>query len=570
MATKATGYLELDIKGFDSAIKTAKNLMVGFAAAFGAFKVGGFLLDGIKDAINFGKEMQSAGRAMGGFDPGKLLLAQKALEKVGMGAEEARGHIGDFIKEGRNISEIFGGADNYAKALQSAAKDYGSQANVLTRSGKELQTVFNTMEAISSKVRTFFLTMTEQFVGPLQVALDLLNSIDLAGVGADFGKAIGNAAITLLGLLKDGKMFNLVELGLKIAFQESVNDLIGGLNFVADYSKGILHNSLVSAFSAGVKFFRGAMDKYMILDLVTGITNAFIAAWAYVNKKYFQGIAELSEYMRASLIYAFVAAFKTGVAAGKTLISKDFWVSVYEGFKSFTVKVKEGLINAFQSAMEFLKNGLPFAFQKAIEGMKSLFTKGGGTISELFSAKSFDDIKNSSFVRADLARSVSGKFGKIEESSLQKAQPTIDKIKNLFTLIGTKFDGIKNFFTSTGTKIKASFKKGAVFDNSGLKSEFKKLLAGGFQAGSEMISVAGSNSAAPAGVLTNFSGSSSRVIADSLAKIGGGGNFLRVGMSLQEKTQIDNLLANKQTAEATTALHALAKDKKPVIPVIGQ
>jgi len=85
-----------------------------------------------------------------------------------------------------------------------------------------------------------------------------------------------------------------------------------------------------------------------------------------------------------------------------------------------------------------------------------------------------------------------------------------------------------------------------------------------------MISVAGSNNAAPAGVLTNFSGSSSRVIADSLAKIGGGGNFLRVGMSLQEKTQIDNLLANKQTAEATTALHALAKDKKPSIPVIGQ
>lgn len=556
MATKATGYLELDIKGFDSAIKTAKNLMVGFAAAFGAFKLGSFLADGVKDAINFGKEMQSAGRAMGGFDPGKLLLAQKALEKVGMGAEEARGHIGDFIKEGRNISEIFGGADNYAKALQSAAKDYGSQANALTRSGEALQTVFNTMEAISSKVMTFFLTMTEQFVGPLQVALDLLNSIDLAGVGAEFGKAIGNAAITLLGLFKNGEMFNAVELGLTIAFQESINYLIGGLNFVADYSKELLYNSLISAFSASVEFFRGAMEKYMILDLVTGIANAFIAAWAYVNKKYSQGIAELIEYTRASLIYVIVAAVKTAIETVKTLISKDFWMSVYEGFKSFTVKVKEGLIDAFQSAMEFLKNGLPFAFQKAIEGMKSLFTKGGGAISELYSAKSFDDIKKSSFVRADLVRSVSGKFGEIEESSLQKAQPTIDKIQN--------------FFKSIGTKIETSFKKGAVFDNSGLKSELKELLVGGFQAGSEMISVAGSNNAAPAGVLTNFSGSSSRVIADSLAKIGGGGNFLRVGMSLQEKTQIDNLLANKQTAEATTALHALAKDKKPVIPVIGQ
>ncbi len=135
---KATGFLELDIKGFDQALKTARNLMVGFAATFGAYKLGSFLKDGVKDAIEFGKEMQSAGRAMGGFDPGKLLLSQKALEKVGMGAEEARGHIGDFIKEGRNISEIFGGADNYARALQSAAKDYGSQADVLTRSAKTL------------------------------------------------------------------------------------------------------------------------------------------------------------------------------------------------------------------------------------------------------------------------------------------------------------------------------------------------------------------------------------------------------------------------------------------------
>lgn len=556
MATKATGYLELDIKGFDSAIKTAKNLMVGFAAAFGAFKLGSFLADGVKDAINFGKEMQSAGRAMGGFDPGKLLLAQKALEKVGMGAEEARGHIGDFIKEGRNISEIFGGADNYAKALQSAAKDYGAQADVLTRSGKFLQTVFNTMEAIGSKVMTFFLTMTEQFVGPLQVALDLLNSIDLAGVGADFGKAIGDAATTLFGLFKNGEMFNAVELGLTIAFQESVNWLVGGMNFIADHSKAILYNSLISAFSASVEFFRGAMEKYMILDLVTGIANAFIGAWAFINKKYTEGIAELIEYTRASIIYGVVAAVKTVIETVKTIMSKDFWVSVYEGFKSFTAKITEGLINAFQSAMEFLKNGLPFAFQKAIEGMKSLFTKGGGAISELYSAKSFDDIKKSSLVRADLVRSVSGKFGEIEDSSLQKAQPTIDKIKN--------------FFTSIGTKIETSFKKGAVFDNSGLKSELKELLVGGFKAGSEMISVAGSNNAAPAGVLTNFSGSSSRVIADSLAKIGAGGNFLRVGMSLQEKTNIDNLLANKQTAEATTALYALEKDKKPSPVLIGQ
>ena len=65
---KATGFLELNINGFDQAIKTAKNLMMGLAATFGAYKLGEFFKDGIKDAIDFGKEMQSASKAMGGFD----------------------------------------------------------------------------------------------------------------------------------------------------------------------------------------------------------------------------------------------------------------------------------------------------------------------------------------------------------------------------------------------------------------------------------------------------------------------------------------------------------------------
>ena len=133
---KAVGYLDLNITGFDQALKTAKNLMVTFAAGFTAYKIADFFKDGIKDAIDFGKEMQSASRAMGGFDPGALLLTQKALEKVGMGAEEARGHIGDFITQGRNISEIFGGAEEYSRAIKSAAKDYGPTAAVLSRSGE--------------------------------------------------------------------------------------------------------------------------------------------------------------------------------------------------------------------------------------------------------------------------------------------------------------------------------------------------------------------------------------------------------------------------------------------------
>lgn len=550
-AAKATGYLELEISGFDQALKTAKNLMVTFAAGFAAYKITDFFKDGIKDAITFGKEMQATGRAMGGFDPGKMLLAQKALEKAGMGAEEARGHIGDFISEGRKVSELFGGSENYAKALKDAAKDYGAQAAVLTRSGEKLQTVWNTMEAIGSKVRTFFMTLTEQFVGPLQVALDYLNQTDLAGVGTSFGKAISDAATTLFGIFKNGDMFTVLQLGVTLAFQESVNWLIGGFNFVAEYAEAALYNSVTSAFGESIDFLRGVANQWLSSDLVMGVANGFIAAWAHIYKKYTAGIAEVIEYMRAGIIYGIVAAVKTAIDTVKTIISKDFWASMWDGFKSFSVKVKDGMIGAFQSAMEFLKNGLPWAFQKAIEGMKSLFTKGGGTISELYNAKSFEDIKNSSLVRADSARWVSGKFGEVEDSSMKKAQPAIDKIKD--------------FFTSVGTEMKATFKKGTIFDTSKDSDALKKLIEAGDATGKAMVLAAQkeNNNDAPKNVLTQFSGSSSKVIADSLAKVGGGGGYLRAGMSLEAKTAIQQLQAQNATKDATVALLKETKENKP-------
>jgi len=258
-SAKATGYLDLNITGFDQALKTAKNLMVTFAAGFGAYKIGSFFTDGIKGAVNFGKEMQSASRAMGGFDPGNLLLGQKALEKMGMGAEEARGHIGDFISQGRKVSELFGGSENYAAALKSAAKDYGSQASVLTRSGEKLQSVWNTMESIGSKVKTFFLSATEQFVLPLQAALDYLNEIDLAGVGAEFGAYISKAATILMGLFKNGDMMETLKIGVTLAFQEGINYLVGGIHYVAAMTGPLLSKAFAGAVKRIAQLRKGRM-----------------------------------------------------------------------------------------------------------------------------------------------------------------------------------------------------------------------------------------------------------------------------------------------------------------------
>jgi len=223
MAATATGYLELNIKGFEEAINTAKKLLVGLGAAFGAVKLTQFFKDGITDAIKFGNEMHHAGQRIGQIDPGQLLIAQKALENAGLGAEEARAQIDEMVTSMRPFSTLFkGGQQSFESAIKAAAQNYGDQAKVLTRSASAISKVFEQIQAVSSKVGAFFLSMTEQFVKPLSAVLVYLQSIDLASVGESFGKTISDAAITLVGVFKNGNLGLTIGLSLKVGFMNAV------------------------------------------------------------------------------------------------------------------------------------------------------------------------------------------------------------------------------------------------------------------------------------------------------------------------------------------------------------
>jgi len=486
---KAVGYLELDIAGFDSALKTAKNLMVTFAAGFSAYKIGDFLKDGVKEAVNFGKEMQSASRAMGGFDPGALLLTQKALEKVGMGAEEARGHIGDFIREGRDVSQIFGGAENYARALKSAAGDYGSQASILSRSAEKLQSVWNTMQSVGEKVKTFFLAATEQFILPLQTALDYLNQIDLAGVGAEFGQAISKAATILMGVFKNGDMMETIKLGLILAFQEGVNWLVGGINYVA----GITGSLLGKAFLLAMEGLQKAWDFLFSGDTFTRIVDGFL-----------------------------------GIAA-------QFSAKMLEAVNYIIIALQSGVQYAIQTAIE------------AIPGASKLLGVGGAN-------------------RETFGEMMENNSGPISQSFIDDVRGSGQE------LAGRGGEGFaqfaKNLFPEGGT---TEFQKGNVFDTTESGKRLQELIEKGFKTGTEMTESSrnkhsGDEKGAKS-VLTSFSGSSSRVIADSLAKVGGGGGFLRAGMSLSEKSAMQTALATRQTAETLKAMHLDAK-KNPQKPAL--
>jgi DNA-binding protein YbaB len=450
MAAKATGYLELNIAGFDQALKTAKNLMATFAAGFAGYKLGSVFKDGIKDAIDFGKSMNTVSRSMGGLGAGNLLLVQKALERTGQGAEEAQGHIADFVKSGRSISSMFGGADNYAAALSKSSKEYGDQADVLNRSAAKLQTIWNSIEVVVSKSRTFFLAMTEQFILPLQLALEKLKSINVADFGKKLGSAISDAALTIYGVFTNGDMLEAFKIGIKVAFFEGINILYKGIQKT-------------------ISFLSDTLPKIFKSSLMILADSGFIV----ILQEAFRGIGE---------------------ALSAKILSAVSNIPGLGNLKNNADAASQNADNAFRN-LPFLVNALK---------MDKTTQKSSDEINKIISeaAKSFSDING---------------------------QPNL-------------------------------------FDTSEDQARLQEIIAKGFQTGkAEAEEAQIDNTSAPTkGVLTSFSGASSKVIADSLAKVGGGGNFLRVGMTLSERTALDQLRAQRESNEIQkTIAKNTAADKKP-------
>lgn len=468
---KATGFLELNITGFEGALKTAKNLMATFAAGFTAYKIERFFQDGIKEAINFGREINSAGRAMGGFDPGNLLLVQKALENSGQGAEEARGHISDFIKEGRHLSQLFIGADSFTKGLAQATKDYGQEAKILSAHAEDLQKVWNMMAAVSEKVRTFFLALTSQFVKPLNYALDMLNQIDLSGIGTAFGKAIGDSATTLVGIFQNGDLYEFVKVGLTYAFQESINYLVGGYNWINNNLIPTVGELLGEAFVAACDIlgktlsfiFSGEFLKYLAYAF-TGIATSFTAS-------IISGMAKAATFLGAAMGYAHQSVLEN-IPGLKDVIGKhQSFKEIYKQSEDILGTGKGGTLN------DVLENG-PKEFYKGAGGILKKFTDG---LTEKHPGAGF------------------------QKANVFNTSERADKLSHI----------IENGFKQGGVEIEKIWPKD-------LTSGAHEFGGGGARGG---------------------------VIADRLAKVGGGGGYLITAQSIEQQNLNVNRLALRANEE---------------------
>ena len=297
-AATATGFLELNIAGFDKAISTAKKALVALTAVFAVFKTANFWKEGIEGAINFGNEIFHASQRLGAMDPGKLLIAQKMLENAGLGAEEARTQINELIDSQRSMTSLFAGTTDFAQALENATASYGSQAKVLSENAERLSKVFEIIQSVGSKLQTFFLAMTARFVTPLLAVLNFLNSIDLAGIGASFGDGIAKAAAFLVGIVINGKIGEILGLSLKVGFMMATDYLTEKLADIVKMLKGFkfdskIFDSIVLIFK-GIAELIGATLKGAIANALNGITVGGIPLLSDERKEQLTGEANMS------------------------------------------------------------------------------------------------------------------------------------------------------------------------------------------------------------------------------------------------------------------------------------
>jgi hypothetical protein len=461
-ADRAVAYLELNSTQFDDALAAAQKALVAFAAGFSAYKIADFFKEGIDGAIKFGNEAYFAAQKLNGFNPGNLLLVQKSLEAAGASASEARSQIQEFGQANRPLDQLFkGGSSGYTDALQRAAKEYGTQAAVLTKSAEEFSYVEYQLTNIGTKLQGFFLGLADQVARPLSGLLAQIDKLDLVGMGEKFGSYIVQAINTVRGLVSEGKLFDTLSLGLKVGFQTAANYLLGAVNSVIN----LFTNS--STWSGLAKTLVG----------VLGIVGSFLTTL-------FLGLGKL-----------IVATVETGLAQ---IVTK------YPALAG-ALGVAEGVTG---------KDLLPST--DVAENLKSI--QNNSAIQSL-------DTVNGQQVSAALAVAQSGIKALAESKPSYSPAPLYDTAKDSKAL---------------GAALSAASKAGAALTvPSGKQNPV-------FTERPDAV----------------------HVIADSLARVGGGGRYVRTGLSIAEKAALDSAKYNKISADALTKI-AGQKPKNGSTPMGG-
>ena len=318
-------------------------MTAGFAAATAA---AGAMAIGIKKAIDAGGALSELS-ARTGVAAGDLSILQMAFERAGVGAEKVGPSInkmqkaiveaGQGGKEAQQgfemlglsvadisrlspdkqfeaISKAIGGIDDPAQqaaaamkifgrsggemlalfkdsgALGDAAVAVGGQAELLSRNANLFDRASDVLNTSGAKLEGFFVGMADQVVPAFIQSLEKFNSVDLSGLGQQFGYA----ASVFIQAITDGNIWRVMGLSAQIQLRNAANEFGKTMQGVAAAFPSLFDTTLKNLQLVGrPEFWAGAKAALLSAAISFGQKLAYVVADALAGLSEIPGLRNL-------------------------------------------------------------------------------------------------------------------------------------------------------------------------------------------------------------------------------------------------------------------------------------
>jgi len=298
-----------------------------------------------------------------------------------------------------------------------------------------------------------------------------------------------------------------LQLGLTLAFKESINWLVGGINYVA----GVTGPAIGKAFTKSIDFLQKAWDFIFSGSTFEMVVDGFVGVASQFSAAMLDGIN--------TVIQVFSAGMQAAISSIQTSSAMNEFVANVNA-------IADGVMSKYGDGYNYVDS-----YNKYLNAAKD--TK----------SDSFDEI--------------------MKRTKGPISQDYIDKVRGSGQeLTGRSGEEFKQFaanlFPQGGN---GKFQKSNVFNTDDDKAKFADVIARAIATAKEMGGKAGEGEKAPK-ILSDLNTKGGRyVIADNLAKVGGGGGYLNVGMSLSERTAVEQLKAQQQSEKTLQAIKKNTESK---------
>jgi len=221
---------------------------------------------------------------------GMRAIANAAQDVLELG--ERMANAGNAARISAGHMYLFAASIQKGVGLGTMAKLIGENGEALQRSANTFRDVSIKLWAVGEKIRGFWIGLMERVAPVLSKLLDGALGKSLVDAGNSFGDAIVSAVAVFYQLAEDGKLWETIKSGFKVAFEYAGERMIWLAGLGYKLLKEIFSQAFVDGITAGIGKMWDAVKgfaEYLGMQLVT----AFQFFWVKVIDTVYSLISKL-------------------------------------------------------------------------------------------------------------------------------------------------------------------------------------------------------------------------------------------------------------------------------------